>query len=216
MVLTLRLLIGFGLLFALLFGTAGRLDLPWFWLYFVSMGGIGLVVWLVIDSELLRERMKPGRGGIDRHLRLIASAFFAAHLALAGLDVRFGWGPEVPVWLRGAAYAVLLLGSALATWAVAVNRFFSPVVRIQSERGHHVVSDGPYRLIRHPGYASSLLAWPMGGLVLGSWWALIPLAPVVVLLLRRVVIEDRYLHEHLAGYSAYARRVQWRLVPGVW
>jgi protein-S-isoprenylcysteine O-methyltransferase Ste14 len=180
------------------------------------MGGIGLVVWLVIDSELLRERMKPGRGGIDRHLRLIASAFFAAHLALAGLDVRFGWGPEVPVWLRGAAYAVLLLGSALATWAVAVNRFFSPVVRIQSERGHHVVSDGPYRLIRHPGYASSLLAWPMGGLVLGSWWALIPLAPVVVLLLRRVVIEDRYLHEHLAGYSAYARRVQWRLVPGVW
>ena len=97
-----------------------------------------------------------------------------------------------------------------------VNRFFSPVVRIQEERGHHLITEGPYRFIRHPGYAGMLLAFAGVGPALGSWWSLVPLVPVVLLILRRLLIEDRYLHEHLEGYAGYAQRVPYRLLPGVW
>jgi protein-S-isoprenylcysteine O-methyltransferase Ste14 len=96
------------------------------------------------------------------------------------------------------------------------NRFFSPVVRIQSERGHHLVDSGPYRLVRHPGYAGSLLSCVGGALALGSCWALVPVGALGVLILRRIVVEDRFLKANLEGYAEYSERVRYRLLPGVW
>jgi protein-S-isoprenylcysteine O-methyltransferase Ste14 len=97
-----------------------------------------------------------------------------------------------------------------------VNRFFSAVVRIQRDREHTVVTSGPYRLIRHPGYAGALITSLAIPLLLGSLWALIPAALVVCLLILRTALEDRTLQEKLDGYREYAGRVRYRLLPGVW
>jgi len=202
---------------AILFISAGRLDLPWFW----ALIGVYAVLLSAairgIDPDLIRERHHPAPGGEDRSLRWRAVPFFLAHFIVAGLDVgRFGWSGPVPLVVHGTGLLFYVSGIALAIRALVVNRFFSPVVRIQEERGHRLITEGPYRFVRHPGYAGMLLSFLGSGLVLGSWWSLLPLIPVVVLILRRTILEDRYLRKHLEGYVGYAERVQFRLLPGVW
>ncbi len=135
---------------------------------------------------------------------------------VAGLDERFGWAPHVALWIQLAALAVVVLGYAVGTWAMATNAFFSAYVRIQAERGHTVVSGGPYRWVRHPGYASGIASTLATPVVLGSVWALVPAGLVVVLLVVRTALEDRALGEKLPGYAEYSRRTRYRLVPGIW
>ena len=96
---------------------------------------------------------------------------------------------------------------------MAVNPFFSPAVRIQSERGHYVVTRGPYRLVRHPGYLAMLIAMPASALAIGSWLALIPAMAFSGVIVHRARLEDRFLHSHLAGYAEYGNRVPYKLVP---
>jgi protein-S-isoprenylcysteine O-methyltransferase Ste14 len=146
-----------------------------------------------------------------RFVRLIA----LAHIIVGVLDNRFDW-TTVPTLVRGAGLATFLTAFALIVHAMQTNRFFSAVVRIQTDRGHHVVDRGPYAVIRHPGYAGMIVAVPASGLALGSWWALGAGLVYSGLVLRRVFFEDRYLRERLQGYGDYSRRVPYRLVPGVW
>lgn len=200
----------------ILFAPAGRIDLPFHWAYLFTMLAYTLVACRTIDPDLIQERLRPGPGGVDRNLRPLASIVFAAHLVVAGLSIRFGWGDRVAAPLQWTGFGVLVVGMAWIAWSIHVNRFFSPVVRIQAERGHHVIASGPYRFVRHPGYLGTLTACPGGGLMLGSWWALLAMLPVAFLILRRAVREDRYLREHLAGYGDYAHRVRWGLAPWVW
>lgn len=201
----------------LLFVPAGRLDLPMFWAFAGALAALSLVHTLTVDPGLARERMRPGPGGTDRSFPRLASILFIAELLIAGLDAgRFHWSDTVPVALQAAALAISATCFAVLFWASTVNRFFSPVVRIQAERGHHVVTEGPYRYARHPGYAAVLLGVPCTALALGSWWALVPAAAFVLAVLRRILIEDRYLQENLPGYPEYARRVRYRIVPGLW
>ena len=101
-------------------------------------------------------------------------------------------------------------------WAMRVNRFFSSVIRLQEDRGHQLVTDGPYRWMRHPGYTAGILLCLSSGIALGSWLSALPAVACIPLLLRRTVAEDRFLKENLKGYSAYADAVRYRLVPGVW
>jgi protein-S-isoprenylcysteine O-methyltransferase Ste14 len=96
------------------------------------------------------------------------------------------------------------------------NRFFSIAVRVQTDRGHQVVSAGPYGVVRHPGYLGMIVAAPAAALALGSWLALVPALGYSALIARRAVLEDRYLCDQLDGYAAYADRVRFRLIPGVW
>jgi protein-S-isoprenylcysteine O-methyltransferase Ste14 len=105
---------------------------------------------------------------------------------------------------------------ALVDWAMVANRFFSSVVRIQVERGHHVVTTGPYRYVRHPGYAGGMVGLVLGPVALGSWWALVPLVPILIYVFWRTAEEDRFLRRELSGYAAYMERVRYRLIPGVW
>jgi len=135
---------------------------------------------------------------------------------VAGLDERFAWPPLMPPALQVAGFLVVAAGSALVTWAMAENRFFSAVVRIQKDRGHAVVSSGPYAFVRHPGYTGGVLAAIGIPLALGSAWALIPGALSAAGITVRTALEDRTLQEELAGYREYAARVRWRLLPGVW
>ena len=135
---------------------------------------------------------------------------------VAGLDHRFGWSPVFPLWLIVLGFFLISLGYALAVWALVENRFFSSVVRIQTDRGHVVCDSSPYRIVRHPGYAGNIL--PLLGIVLalGSLWTLIPAAVALVIAVIRTALEDRTLQEELPGYQEYARRVRYRLFPGIY
>jgi len=214
--LLIRVVLFLGGTAAIVFGSAGRFDLPFLWVFFGVVVAAGLIGLVVMDRGLLRERTKPGPGGTDRRLRFVVLPFFAGLLVVAGLDAgRFHWS-HLPPWVQILALVAVAAGYGLSGWAISVNRFYSPVVRIQTDRGHQLITSGPYAWIRHPGYAGSLLAILATGPALGSWWALLPACATVALLLRRVRIEDRFLHDHLDGYPAYARRVRYRLVPGLW
>ena len=135
---------------------------------------------------------------------------------VAGLDHRFAWSPAFPLWLIVLGFILTSLGYAFAVWAMAENRFFSSAVRIQSDRGHAVCDSGPYRLVRHPGYAGNIP--PLLGIVLalGSVWALIPAVAALIIAVVRTALEDQTLQEELLGYRDYARRVRYRLIPGIY
>ncbi|WP_346907593.1 isoprenylcysteine carboxylmethyltransferase family protein [uncultured Roseibium sp.] len=135
---------------------------------------------------------------------------------VAGLDHRFGWSPEFPTWLNIGGLFLIALGYAFAAWALAENRFFSSLMRIQTDRGHAVCDSGPYRVVRHPGYAGNLLALPGIVLALGSAWTLIPVAVALLVAVIRTAFEDRALQEELPGYREYTRRVRYRLFPGIY
>ena len=209
--------VGFILLVAVvLFATAGRLDLPMFWLYLAVLGGVCAASLLLIDEDLAQERMRPGGRPVGLRLRL-AFLLCIAHWAIAGLDRgRFHWSDNVPLLPRLVAIIVFATGLSLFIWAMHVNRFFSSVTRIQRERGHHLVTTGPYRWVRHPGYAGAIPATVASGIALCSWLAAAIGAIGVPLLLWRTIAEDRMLRAELPGYEAYAQSVRWRLLRGVW
>ncbi len=209
----------FTLVGAILFGSAGRTDLPFFWAYLIVLASLVLVTLLTVSRELLEERLKPAQRGRDNLALVQVSAIviLSSQWIVAGLDVgRFHWSDSVPLPLRVVALCCLAALCAVWHWAMRVNPFFSSAVRIQRDRGHHVVVSGPYRFVRHPGYAALVLLGWSGPLVLGSWWAVVPHVVVSVFLVRRAAIEDRMLREELEGYAAYAATVRYRLLPGVW
>jgi protein-S-isoprenylcysteine O-methyltransferase Ste14 len=135
---------------------------------------------------------------------------------VAGLDALFVWSPTFSLPVKILALAIILAGYALGSYALIENRFFSGMVRIQTDRGHHVVSSGPYRWLRHPGYAGALLAYLATPFFLDSLWAFLPAVLLTILLVIRTALEDRTLQDELTGYYDYARRVRFRLLPGVW
>jgi len=135
---------------------------------------------------------------------------------VAGLDHRYHWSSEFPVWLTVTGFILISLGYGFAAWALAENRFFSSVVRIQTDRGHVVCDSGPYRFVRHPGYAGNIIALFGIVLALGSVWALIPAAVATIIAVIRTVLEDRTLQQELPGYRDYARRVRYRLIPWIY
>jgi protein-S-isoprenylcysteine O-methyltransferase Ste14 len=135
---------------------------------------------------------------------------------VAGLDHRFGWSPLFPTWLNILGIVLIAFGYAIAVWALAENRFFSGVVRIQTERGHVVCDSGPYRIVRHPGYAGNILPLPGIVLALSSAWTLIPVAVALIIAMIRTELEDRTLQEELPGYREYSQRVRYRLFPGIY
>jgi protein-S-isoprenylcysteine O-methyltransferase Ste14 len=201
---------------AVLFAAAGRIHLPLFWLYVAIAAGLSVGGLFLISKELARERMRPGGQPPPWSLRA-AFLLCLLHWVVAGLDRgRFHWSDTVPLALRIAALAVIALGLAVVLWAMHVNPFFSSAVRIQRERGQYVVEGGPYRWVRHPGYLGAIPAMFASGLVLGSWLATAFGGLGALWLLWRTIVEDRMLRTELPGYEAYAGRVRWRLLPGLW
>jgi protein-S-isoprenylcysteine O-methyltransferase Ste14 len=200
-----------------LFAAAGTVAIPGFWVYLAILAVVIIVSFAALDPDLLRERMRPGGEKPPFALTVFTLVLFI-HWIIAGLDRgRFHWSDNVPGWLQGICLATVAGGYALALWAMRVNRFFSSVIRIQTDRGQHVVTTGPYAFVRHPGYTAGILIIAASGPALGSWLA----AALVVIfslpfLLYRTINEDRVLQAELAGYSDYAARVRWRLVPGIW
>jgi protein-S-isoprenylcysteine O-methyltransferase Ste14 len=194
------------------------------WAYYVAVvvGALGSRLAIAFKHpDLLMERgtsMESGKAEPwDRAIVLLAALLLPTIcLTIAGLDHRFTWTGMLPTGVHIAGLVMLAAGYALGAWAMAVNRFFSAVVRIQKERGHLVVTGGPYRLVRHPSYAGGLLATMGIPLLLNSWWAFIPASVIIALTIVRTALEDRMLQNELAGYAEYAHKTRYRLVPGVW
>lgn len=134
----------------------------------------------------------------------------------AGLDRRLGGAPHYPVWVSVVSAVPTAAGALLGLWAALANPFFSSVARIQTDRGQKVVSAGPYRFVRHPGYAGTIVFNVLTPLFLGSSWAFVPAAALVALTVIRAGFEDRLLCERLEGYREYASRTRYRLLPGLW
>jgi len=212
------------LLTALPFLLAGTLDWWGMW----ALAGLNLVTNLGTRLIVVRrfpdlalERASAGQAkGVETWDRVFSPLTGVIGplliLAAAALQVRFGQGADFPRSAVIAGWIMAAGGSVLAAWAMLVNRFFSAVARVQSEREHAVVTAGPYRWLRHPGYAGGILAFLGWPLVLGSSWAL-PVAGLTGLALAiRTYLEDRFLQARLPGYREYARQTRYRLLPGVW
>jgi protein-S-isoprenylcysteine O-methyltransferase Ste14 len=211
----------FGLL---LFLSAGTLRWQWGWVFVGLFTLVSVVnVWLLLPTNpaLLADRSRGIRSGTKDWDKVITA--FAAGLlpmaawVLSGLDKRFGWSsPGMSTTLHVAGAICFVLGWAMLLWATASNAYFSVTVRIQDERGHTVQTGGPYQYVRHPGYVGAIVYQLATPLLLGSWWALIPMAITLPLYVLRTALEDRTLREELPGYAEYAEQTRYRLLPGVW
>lgn len=137
-------------------------------------------------------------------------------LVVAGLDRSFGWSSSYGATGNWIALAGIVFGYAFSSWALVVNRFFAGTVRIQTERGQHVITHGPYRIIRHPGYAGGLFGYIFIPLLLDSAWAFVPAALLGLVMVTRTALEDATLQKELPGYAEYACRTRYRLLPGIW
>ena len=212
----LRFLLMTGIVAALLFGLAGSWRDPWLWSYLAIWCMVGAAAMLMISDDLAKERFSPPSAGADRLSLRAIRVIALAHLVVGVLDnARFHWS-VVPPALRVVGLVGFGLSFLLVIHAMSVNRFFSAVVRVQDDRGHHVIDRGPYAHVRHPGYAGMIPAVPFSALALGSWVSLAIALVYSGLILRRVLFEDRFLHANLDGYANYARRVRYRLIPGAW
>ena len=147
---------------------------------------------------------------------LMAISFTFPLVIVAGLDHRYGWTPLFPMWVNITGLAIVAMGYFFAAWALVENRFFSSTVRIQTDRGHAVCDSGPYKIVRHPGYAGNVWALPGVVLALGSVWTLIPSVAALIIVIIRTSLEDKTLQEELTGYRDYAARVRYRLFPRIY
>lgn len=207
----------------LLFVSAGTWRWLGGWVYLAELGVIGTAVgvWLAQhDPGLLAERMSGifarSQRTWDRILMSVFVVVWIGSLVLSALDaVRFHWS-QVPIWLQAVGAVLVALSYYVFYLTFRENSYAAPTVKIQSERGHRVVSTGPYAMVRHPMYAGAVAFFVGTPLLLGSWWGLAVTPALIVLLSVRALLEERTLADELPGYRDYAARVRYRLVPGVW
>jgi protein-S-isoprenylcysteine O-methyltransferase Ste14 len=218
----LRTIVGSAIFPAIAFLGAGTLAWPRGWIYailFIAMAAVGTRIVDRNNPGLLAARSRgfhKDTKGFDKVFYIFFLPLMVIYPLLAGLDaVRFSWAP-LPAWTVWPGAPLFLVGSALTTWSLVVNRHAEGTVRIQSDRGHAVVTDGPYRFVRHPIYVGTILSLPAVALVLGSAWAFVPMVLAVIAFVWRTAMEDRALRKELAGYEDYARATRYRLVPGIW
>ena len=205
---------------ALLFVSAGRLDWLWAWVY------IGLFVIAVSVNATLMFRRNPetiarrasgeGAKSWDKIVTRLWGVAGVLQLVIAGFDERYGASGVLPLLVHSIGVAIFVLGFGLFSWAMITNAYFATVVRVQQGSGHTVCTTGPYQFVRHPGYVGSILEALALPLLLGSLWALIPGVLATVFIIMRTAMEDRTLQAELSGYSDYAQRVRYRLLPRVW
>ncbi|PLX82974.1 MAG: isoprenylcysteine carboxyl methyltransferase [Desulfuromonas sp.] len=201
-------------------------DLGWWqaWIYsllIVAAGPGGRIIAERRHPGLMAERQNMEKAQTAKAWDKVLAPLMALSVSfppviVAGLDHHFGWSPVFSLWLVVLGFILISLGYAFAAWALIENRFFSSVVRIQLDRGHVVCDSGPYRIVRHPGYAGNMLALLGVVLALSSIWALIPVALALIIAVIRTVLEDQTLKDELPGYRDYAQRVRYRLIPRIY
>ena len=209
---------------AILFLAAGRVDWweAWMMVAVLVVATLGSrVILLRKHPELAAERARWAEGGNtkswDKRLMPVVAIYGPFLMWLvAGLDKRWNGSPPLPLAVELAGFGIVILGYGFSVWALITNKFFSAVVRIQKDRGHTVVTSGPYQFVRHPGYAGGVIGYLATPIALGTLWVYLPALLTVIALVIRTALEDRTLQNELMGYREYAARVRYRLMPGVW
>ncbi|MHC4740080.1 MAG: methyltransferase family protein [Planctomycetota bacterium] len=208
----------------LVFGCAGDMAMPRVWLFvalsLVNLFG-GMVVMAVVNPELVNHRgdwkKKKDTKWWDKILvPLFGIVAFYVVMVVAGLDVgRYQWS-NLSVGFSIAGAVAFVAGTILMYWAMLVNTHFEATVRIQKDRNHKVITAGPYKIVRHPGYVGAILWVASAPLIIGSAYGMIPAITAVLILIIRTFLEDKTLRSELNGYSEYAQKVRYRLLPGLW
>jgi protein-S-isoprenylcysteine O-methyltransferase Ste14 len=207
----------------ILFGCAGTVDWPAGWIFLILFFGFAIHISLLLaerDPALLAERMKPfaqlGQPVWDRIILMFVLVLWFAWLIVTALDAgRFHWS-TVPGWLQWVGGVGFIVSMGMWYPIFGSNTFLAPVVRIQKERDHKVISTGPFGVLRHPLYASTLLLIPASTFLLGSLWGLIPGFLILVCIIVRTAMEDQKLQRDLDGYIDYTKKVRYRLIPFIW
>lgn len=207
---------------ALLCLAAGTLHWPALWVFLatIAVSGVGCGAWLAkTDPALLAERMRPvmqaDQPAADKKFMLVFGCVSLVWFVAMGLDRR-AHASDMPLALQALGLAMVLAATGFILWVMRENSFAAPVVKVQAERGHHVISTGPYALVRHPMYSGAVLFCIGAALLLGSWWGVLITPAFAVLFAIRIGIEERTLAAGLPDYADYAARVRYRLVPGLW
>jgi protein-S-isoprenylcysteine O-methyltransferase Ste14 len=215
----LKNIIGLVLVGAVLLLASGKLNWWIAWIYLAAMVLIMIANAIAMDPSLLVERSELQEGTKKWDVALASFVAIWEPMSIwiiAGLDNRFGW-PQISLpSLQVVAFIFFLLGSLIGTWAMSSNRYFSATVRIQKDRNHQVVTTGPYRYVRHPGYVGGIIAMLMTSFALGSLVAQIPSFLVASGFVLRTSLEDKVLQKELVGYKEYAKEIRYRLFPMIW
>jgi len=198
------------------------MNIPRAWIYFAATFiyfSASTLILYKINPELLNQRgefksdAKPWDKVLMRVINLMGILVFPA---VAGLDIgRYQWSGLNAYWII-VGFPLYIFSSILITWAMLVNKHFEATVRIQKDRGHQVVTTGPYSIVRHPAYISGVFWYIGASFILGSFFSFIPVGIVLILIIIRTYLEDRVLQKELEGYTEYAQKVKYRLIPGVW
>src|SRR5215831_1056673 len=197
-----------------LFFAAGTTEIASLRAYITTFSGLLLVTMLAVHPDLAEERIHAHEGALDSGTRLASGFLFLVTVMSAALDVgRLHESDTVAAGVRLAALLAFSAAIAFQASAMIVNPFFSPVIRLQRQRNHRLITQGPYRLLRHPGYVGMVVAIPASALALGSWFALIPGLAFSVVIIRRTACEDQFLKVNLPGYTDYSGKVRYRLLP---
>ncbi len=205
------------------FVSAGYISDPRPWLFFgtaIAHYSISIAVQYKLNPQLLVQRLKRKREGSklwDEILMRVSNLMVIIAIpTIAGLDVgRFHWS-NLNIYFAVVGLVFIVVSSVLLNWAMIVNPHFEPTVRIQKELGHKVITSGPYKIVRHPGYLAGILFTLSIPMMIGSVFAFIPAGIYVMLIIIRTWLEDNTLQEELEGYSEYTRQTRYRLFPGIW
>ncbi|MCP8304969.1 MAG: isoprenylcysteine carboxylmethyltransferase family protein [archaeon] len=207
---------------AILFVSAGRIDILRAWIFVGIIAlqySLGFLLMYKYNPELINQRARGIRQDTkswDKVLMPVGIIMSYVVLVVIGLDVgRFQWS-SLSIDFMIVGLILFVIAATLGTWAGITNPHFEPTVRIQKDRGHKVITTGPYKIVRHPGYVAAILFPISFSLIIGSLYGLIPAGIVMLLLIIRTSLEDKTLLNELDGYSKYAQRVKYRLVPGIW
>lgn len=213
----------FGFIGAIIFGAAGTFNYPGGWLYLGVMVASAVVFGANMvrgDPGLLKERLNPpiqkDQPLADKLVLIpILLLMFGGMGFMAADAARWHWS-RMPASMQWIGCALLLLALLFMYWVMRTNSFAAPVVKIQKDRGQAVIMTGPYAAVRHPLYLGALFYIAATALVLGSWWGLVTIPVLALLLGIRIGIEEKTLRMGLTGYDDYTRRVRWRLIPLIW
>jgi protein-S-isoprenylcysteine O-methyltransferase Ste14 len=209
-----------GVVGAVLFVSAGTVRFWDAWLYLLfNLGWLTVTgsYFLKKDPALVERRLTQDERGekevVQKRIMAVFRVLGVMTLVLAGLDHRFGWS-ALPGWVVAAGCALFVAGAGVVFAVFAENTYTSSIIEVDAVQT--VVATGPYRVLRHPMYAGTLLMGLATPLMLGSYWAFLLLPPGWALLVARIVAEERFLSRELRGYAEYMRRTPKRLIPGVW
>jgi protein-S-isoprenylcysteine O-methyltransferase Ste14 len=212
-----RLLVSILVLIALFFLPAGTFAYWEAWVYlailFIPMVFV-FVYLLKTDPELLERRLRTReKEGAQKRIIKLSYFYFLLAFLLPGFDRRWGWS-TVPLDIVIVADLLVVLGYGIFALVLRENRYASRIIEVEQEQ--KVISSGPYRIVRHPMYLGMLLMYLFSPLALGSYWAVIPSALIIPLLVARIRNEERVLMRDLKGYPDYIQKTKYRLVPGIW